>query len=165
MSFIPTILLAYLVLAIQSGIAPFIGVGGATPNLLLPVVIFIALYASREPALIGVYVIGLMQDMLSQDPLGVYPLVYAFLAIVARMTQPTIHRDHWLTHILLGLAGGTLHGAILWLVSVRLGGQRYSLELIFNSAIYTAITTPIILRVLVKSKRLFGFQPDRRALQ
>ena len=165
MSFIPTILLAYLVLAIQSGIAPFIDVGAATPNLLVPVVIFIALYASREPALIGVYVLGLMQDMLSQDPLGVYPIVYAFLAIVTRMTQPAIHREHPLTHLVLGLAGGALHGAILWLVSVRLGGQRYSFELIANSAIYTAITTPIILLLLIKSKRLFGFQPDRRILQ
>jgi len=139
--------------------------GGATPNLLLPVVIFIALYASRESALIGVYVLGLMQDMLSQDPLGVYPLVYASLALATRLTQPVIHREHWLTHLVLGLAGGALHGVILWLVSVRLGGQTYSMELVINSSIYTAITTPIILRVLIRSKRLFGFQPDRRSIQ
>lgn len=155
-------LLAYVVLGLQSGIAPFIDVRSATPNLLLPVVIFIALYASREPALIGIYVLGLMQDMLSQDPLGVYPLVYAVVAYAARMTRPVIHREHWLTHLILGLVGGALHGGILWLVSVRLGGERYSFELIANSAVYSAITTPIILKLLIRAKRLFGFQPERR---
>lgn len=162
MRFIPTILLAYLVLGIQSGLTPYIGIRNATPNLMVAVVIFISLYAPREPALIGVYILGLMQDVLSQDPLGVHPLVYAAVAAATRVTQPTIHREHWLTHLMLGLAAGALQGLILWLVGLKMP-PRPTVDVLANSAIYTAILTPIIVKCLIRIRRLFAFQPERKS--
>lgn len=161
MRFIPAILLAYVVLGVQSGLGPFIAVKDATPNFMLAVVIFIALYAPREPALIGVFVLGLMQDMLSQDPLGVYPLVYAAVAAATRVTQPAIHRQHWLTHLILGLVGGALHAGILMLVGLRMPG-RPSLDVLIASAIYTAVLTPVLLWLLISIRKVFAFRPERK---
>ncbi len=161
MRFVPTILLAYLVLGIESGIAPFIGIKSATPNLLLPVVIFIALYAPRDAALLGTYVIGLMQDMLSQEPLGVHALVYGAVTFAVRLTQPTIHREHPMTHILLAVVGGGLQGVVLILVALRLP-PRPPISMLMISTLYTAALSPIILRVLHKMKRFFAFQPERK---
>lgn len=154
MRVIPTILLAYVVLAVQSGLAPFIAVRGASPNLMLPVVIFVALYAPREVALIGVYVLGLMQDIMSQEPLGLHPLVYAAVAFATRATQPALHRNHWITQVILAALGAGLHAIILWLVGWRMP-PRPSFEALANGAIYTFVLTPLILRGLVALRRVF----------
>ncbi len=161
MRFIPTLILAYLVLGLQSGLAQHIQIRDASPNLVLPVVIFIALYASRDSALLGSYLIGLMQDILSMMPLGVNPLIYAAITAAVRMTQPAIHREHWLTHVLLGLAGGVLQGAILTIVGLRMP-PRPPLEMLVISTLYTAALCPFLLKPLLMSKRIFGFQPQRK---
>lgn len=162
MRFIPTLILAYLVLGLQSGLAQHIQIRDASPNLVLPVVIFIALYASRDSALLGSYILGLMQDMLSMVPLGVNPLIYGAITAAVRMTQPAIHREHWLTHILLGLAGGVLQGVILTIVGLRMPEVRAPLEMLVVSTLYTAALCPILLLPLLKSRRIFGFQPQRK---
>lgn len=163
MRFLPTILLSYLVLGIQSGLTPYIGIRNATPNLMVPVVVFIALYAPREPALIGVFILGLMQDVLSQDPLGVHALVCAAVAAATRITQPAIHREHWLTHLVLGLIGGALQGLVLWLVGLRMP-PRPSFDVLAYSAIYTAVLTPILLKGLISIRKVFAFQPERKTV-
>lgn len=159
MNFFLIILLAYVVLGIQSGLGPFIAMGDATPNLMVAVVVYIALYAPREPALIGVFVLGLMQDVLSQDPVGVYPLVYAAVAGATRITQPTIRREHWVTHLVLGATGGVLQGIILWLIGLRTG-SRPSLHTLIISAAYTAVLTPILLKGLIAMRKMFAFQRE-----
>lgn len=161
MRFIPTLILAYLALGLQSGLAQHIEIRGATPNLVLPVIIFIALYASRDSALLGSYLIGLMQDILSLVPLGVNPLVYAAVTVAVRMTQPAMYREHPLTHLILGLAGGVLQGVILTIVGLRMP-PRPPVDMLIGSTLYTAILCPILLLPLLKSKRLFGFQPERK---
>ena len=161
MRVIPTILLAYVVLAIQSGLAPFIAVRGASPNLMLPVIIFIALYAPREAAFVGVYVLGLMQDVLSQEPLGLHPLVYAAVAFATRATQPALQRNHWLTQIILSVAGAALQAAVLWIAGWRMPPAP-SFETLANAGIYTIVLTPLILRGLIAARRLFVVTPTSR---
>jgi rod shape-determining protein MreD len=159
--FIPALILAYLALGLQSGLAQHIQIRDASPNLVLPAVIFIALYASRDSALLGSYILGLMQDMLSMVPLGVNPLIYAAITAAVRMTQPAIHREHWLTHVLLGLAGGVLQGVILTIVGLRMP-PRPEVEMLVVSTLYTAALCPLLLKPLLMSRRIFGFQPERK---
>jgi len=160
MRIIPVLLLAYLVLGVQSGLSPFIAVGNASPNLMLAVILFITLYAPREAALIGVYVLGLMQDVLSQEPLGVHPLVYAAVAFATRATQPGIHREHWLTHVILSVAAAALHAGILYLIGIRLLSQPDP-RMLISTALYTVIVTPFLLRLLILARPLFIHRPDR----
>lgn len=164
MRIIPTLLLAYVVLAVQSGLAPFIAVRGASPNLMLPIVIFVALYAPRETALVGVYVLGLMQDVLSQEPLGLHPLVYAAVAFATRATQPALQRNHWLTQVILAVAGAVLHALALWLAGWRMP-PRPTLDVLANAAIYTAVLTPLILRGLGAMRGVFVVPQIPRALR
>lgn len=161
MRFLPCLILAYVILGLQSGLSQHIQIRDASPNLVLPVVIFIALYAPRDAALLGTYILGLMQDMLSMVPLGVHPLVYAAVTVAVRVTQPTLHREHWLTHVLLALAGGVLHGVILTIVGWRMP-PRPPVEMLVTSTLYTAVLCPILLKPLLMSRRIFGFQPERK---
>lgn len=161
MRFIPWLILAYVVLGLQSGLAPYIQIRDASPNLVLPVIIFIGLYAPRDSALLGTYVVGLMQDVISQYPLGTHALVYAAVTLGVRLTQPAIHREHWLTHVVLALVGGILQAIVLTIVGIRLGA-RPPVSLLLVSTLYTAAVSPLMLKPLHKIKRVFAFQPERK---
>lgn len=161
MRFIPWIILAYVVLGLQCGLGPYIQINDAAPNLVLPVIIFIALYAPRDAALLGTYIVGLMQDMISTVPLGTHALVYAAVTAAVRMTQPTIQREHWLTHVLLALSGGVLQGVVWTLAGMRMH-DRPPMSLLVTTTIYTAILSPFMLKYLHKIKRIFAFQPERK---
>ena len=161
MRYLPWFILAYLVLGLQCGLSPYIAFHNAPPNLVMPAAIFIALYAPRDAALLGTYVLGLMQDMLSQEPLGVHALLYSAVTLAVRFTQPRFYREHWMTHLLMGLIGGVTQGLILTLVSLRLP-PRPTFSLLLISAIYSTLLTPVLLLPLQKIKWIFGFKPERR---
>lgn len=163
MKLIAWLILAYLALGLQSGLSAFISVFGAPPNLILPVVIFIALYAPRDAALLGVYVLGLMQDVISQELLGVHALAYAAVALSVRFTQPAIHREHWLTHIVLALMGGLVHAGIVWLAGIRMG-TRPPVQLLLIGVTYTMLLSVPILRLLCRFKTLFVAPVERKQM-
>ena len=63
-------ILAYLALGAQVAVRPFVSVGEAVPNFLLMIVVFLAMNAPREPALLGCFFLGLMQDLLTLQALA-----------------------------------------------------------------------------------------------
>src|ERR1700749_2562039 len=80
-------ILAYLTLGLQIGLAGHIALGGARPNLVLLAVIFIAINAPRDAALLGCFVLGLLQDLTTQQPLGIFALSYGLVAMFTISTQ------------------------------------------------------------------------------
>src|SRR2546429_9086475 len=56
---------AYLVLALQIGLAPYLAYQGAAPNFVLLAVVFIAINAPRDAAPLGCFSPGVLQDPLS----------------------------------------------------------------------------------------------------
>src|SRR5204862_1426264 len=60
-------ILAYLMLGLQAGLAPYVRAGGAPPNFVLLTALFIALNAPRDASLLGCFGLGLMQDLRSEE--------------------------------------------------------------------------------------------------
>src|SRR4051812_19051797 len=146
---LPYFILAYVALGLQIGLGELSWMRGAGPNLPLLAVIFIAVNASREAALLGAFGIGVMQDMTTLQPLGLYALAYALVAMFVVSTQELVYREHPLTHFSLGLVGGLLtaavvliHGWIRPIAPATLSGfppARIAASGLMSSAIYTAI--------------------------
>ena len=164
MRWITYFILAYIALAIQAGAGPYIRWNGAPPNLVLLAVIFIAINAPREAALLGCLCLGLMQDLLTQSPLGLYALAYGMVGMFVVSTQQVVYREHPLTHFSLALVGGMLTSLVLLLQGFihRPGVGAWSL---FVTTLYTAILAPFVLGALQRIKRLFAFQPTRRKIR
>ena len=169
------IILAYLAVALQIGLGPFVEYRGAAPNLVLLTVIFIAVNAPRDPALLGGFVLGVMQDLVTQQQPGLYALSYALVALFVVSTQQVVYREHPLTHFSLALAGGLITATVLVLhgyihpaaprVSdgkTVLPAIRVSPTLLLTGVVYTAVLAPFVLALLQRMKGLFGFQPGRR---
>jgi rod shape-determining protein MreD len=106
---------AYICLGLQIGLSPYVRYQGAAPNFTLLAVIFIALNAPRDAAWLGAFGIGLIQDLLSAQPPGLYALAYGLTAVIAYGAAQVAYREHPLTHFSLTLVGGLLTMFILLL--------------------------------------------------
>ncbi len=76
-------ILAYLIIALQLALSGFLNWGRCTPNLVLPVAVFIAINARRPEALLGAFLLGAVQDLFTQQPPGLYAFSYGLVALFA----------------------------------------------------------------------------------
>jgi rod shape-determining protein MreD len=171
MRWFPYFILAYVALGVQSGLGAFAQVGRATPNFVLLAVVFIAVNAPRDAALLGCVVLGLLQDLLTNSPLGLWAMAYGAVGLFIVQTQDLVYREHFLTHFTLGLAGGLVSGAIVlihgWVYPLLHPAphlMRPAVGPVLASALYTGLLAPIVLGLLQRTKKVFAFKPSRRNL-
>src|SRR5947207_550080 len=101
-------ILAYMILGLQAGMSAYVQFRGAAPNLVLLAMLFIALCAPRDAALLGAVGLGLMQDMLTQQPLGVYAFAYGLIALMVVPCQTMVYAEHPATHVMAALVGSVI---------------------------------------------------------
>ena len=172
-------ILAYVTLGLQIGLAPYLRYRGAPPNLVLLAVVFIAMHAPRDAALLGAFCLGVLQDLVTQQPPGLFALSYGLVALFVTGAQQVVYREHPLTLFALALAGGAvtallvlLHGWLYAPVPSARGGAgtaaaalpavRPSAAVEFTRVLYTAALAPVVLFLLQRARRVFGFQAARR---
>ena len=175
MRWLSYILLAYIAVGLQIGLAPFVAYKGAAPNLVLLAVVFIAVNAPKDAALLGCFLLGFLQDLVTQQQPGLFAFSYGLVeALLIVSTQQVVYKDHPLTHFSLALAAAFITASVIllhgWLrppapkmIEGRMiRGLRPSATIELTRVLYTAILAPIVLGVLRKAKGIFGFQPSRR---
>src|SRR3569623_505338 len=164
-------ILAYVALGCQLALASrgYMDVKKATPNLVLLVVIYVAVNAPREAGLMGAFLMGLMQDLLTLYPLGTWATTYGLVAMFVISTQEFVYREHPLTHFSLALTGGLICGTLLtihdWVYPKLHGGSALDGGRIvgqFTGVIYTALLAPVVLGVLQRMRRAFSFRGRMR---
>lgn len=181
------LILAYLALGLQVGMGDYVAFRGASPNLVLLAVIFLAINAPREAALLGCFGLGVMHDLLTQQTPGLYALSYGLVGLMASRTNQVVDRDHPLSHFTMTLGGGLLVAVVLllhgWLyppgpaetrwvggtsgapaTQVAVAAIRPSALVELLRVVYTALLAPVVLGVLQRIRRAFNFQPGRRKL-
>jgi rod shape-determining protein MreD len=163
-------ILAYLALGLQVGVRGFVEVRGATPNFVLMIVVFLAINGAREPVLIASFLLGLMQDLFTQQPLGTWAIAYSLVGASVWSTQEIVYPKHPLTHFSLTLLGGilaavvlTIHGWLYALIHGREGGVGATgdLAIYLASALYSALLAPLFLGVLHRMRKAFAFARRR----
>jgi rod shape-determining protein MreD len=172
-------ILAYVAVGVQIALRGYFDIKGAEPNLVLLVVIFVAVNAPREAALGGAFLLGVMQDLLTLQPMGVWAVCYGLVAMFVISTHEIVYREHPLTHFSLALTGGILCTIVIvvhgWIYPMIHGRgmpagphnpeavllQRPSAIGLLAGTIYTAILAPLVLGALQRMKRAFAFR--RRA--
>src|SRR3954454_9286588 len=158
MRWLPYFILAYLTLGVQIGLGDFIAWHGARPNLVLIAVVFVALHAPRDAALLGCFSLGLLQDLLSQQPPGLYALSYGCVALLVSGAHHYVGRDNPVVHVVLALIGGLFTAVVLslhaWLRpagpavvddATIVAAVRAPILPLYITAIYTALLAPLIL--------------------
>ena len=114
MRWISYFILAYVILGLQTGIAAAMQWRNSGPNLVLLGVVFIAMNAPRNVALLGSFILGAMQDLCTQGTMGLYALSYGLVAMFVVTAQQAVYREHPLTHFSLTLIGGLITAGVLY---------------------------------------------------
>jgi rod shape-determining protein MreD len=168
MRWVSFFILAYVVLGLQSGLATAMEWKSATPNFVLIAVVFIAINAPRDAALLAAFILGLLYDMTtSQGILGLMALSYALSAAMILPIAKGLHRRHPAAHFALTLSVGIVVAIIVALhewIRPTTGAIRPSVLPLFYSAIYSAILAPIFIWVLQKFAGVFRFQTARHRI-
>ena len=149
---------AYVMLGLQVGMSRFIAFHGAAPNLGLIAVLFIAFNTRRETALLACFVIGFLQDLLSEQQPGLFAFAYGLVAMVVVETHQSVNRGRLIKPFVFALIGGLITALVILLHSwlhpagemandgkVILPPVRISAGVEFTRAVYTAVLAPIVL--------------------
>jgi rod shape-determining protein MreD len=156
-------ILAYVAVALQTGLSEYLRVGAARPDLVLLAVIFICIHAPRDAALLGAFGIGIVQDLVSLNPLGLSALVYSIVGMFTVSTQELVYKSHPLTQFGLGLTGGFI-SAFAFAIHGWIRGPRASVTELLAAALYTAVLAPFVLGALNLTRRAFAFRRRRRTI-
>lgn len=160
----PIILLLYILLGLEIGLAPYLTLRNSTPNFGLIAVIFISLNGPRRPVLATSLLLGLTQDMLSVHPLGLFAVAYVLAAYFVLAMRDIVYREHPLTHLTFTFIAGLLITALVllqgWMhplmpASGAIPAQRPAMGPLLLGSLYTAVLAVIILYPLQRWRRLF----------
>ena len=172
-------ILAYCALAVHVAVGPYVEWRGVAPNLVLLAAVYIAMNAPRERALLGCFCMGLLQDLLTGQPLGGYAFAYGLVGLFVVSAQQAVYRNHPLTHVSLALVGGLIT-AVVVLVSgfvhppgpalveggnVVTPAARPSVGGELLRVLYTALLAPFVLWGLNRLRRGFAFQGSYRKIR
>jgi rod shape-determining protein MreD len=124
---IPAILAVLVAAVLQAGLAPYISIGGVSPNFLLLVVVTIALVSGPASGASAGLASGLIFDLLGTGPVGPMALVLTVTGYLAGLLHEQMFAEGWLqpltvlavaalgTEIAYGLILGLLgEGAPFW---------------------------------------------------
>jgi rod shape-determining protein MreD len=160
MNWVAFILLGYGAMGLQTGLGSFARLGssdgGAAPNFGLIALVFIALNANWQAALLGGFILGALQDLATQQPFGLFAFSYGLAAMAIASVAQSVYRLHPLTHFFCTLMAGCLTALIL---SAHGWARHVSVPLVttFAGALYTAILAPFLIGGLQKMRKLFAF--------
>jgi rod shape-determining protein MreD len=158
-------ILVYFAVGLQLGLSGMATVKGVGPNLLLPVVVFLGLHLHRQPAVLGSFFAGLMQDLTSMQPPGLYAVSYLLSALVISRVAESVRRGHVLTWLAMTLLAGGITGILQLLHDVfrsSADGVRVGPRTVVVSVVYSAVVAPAVIWTLRQVNRMLGPEQGRR---
>jgi len=137
---LPTIAAIFVAVLLQVGLAPYMAIGGVTPNFLLLVVVTLALVEGPTPGAASGFAAGLLFDLLGTGPVGPMALVLAVTGYVAGLLHEQMFAEGWLLPLTVlavaSLAAELAYGLLLMLMGA--GGPFWSslLTIMLPGAVY-----------------------------
>ncbi len=163
------LIVAYLIVCVQFAQASVLQLGGWAPNLILILVVFLALHAATEPALVGCVLIGFMHDAITDQGLGTHPLIYGLLGLSVTQLRAIMYREHPFTHLTLGAMIGLAYILMLnlreWLRAFWLKEE----ETVFiatqlGGVLLTMLLAPVMIYFLRSIRKYFAFKQPQQSM-
>ena len=115
-----------------------------TPLLPLVVVFFWSIYGPSYLPSVSVFLIGLLQDLLTGGPLGLWPMVYLLTQYVV-LSQRSYFQGREQQVVWLGFTFATISAAvILWMVMSLMRGELLPIWALTGQMITTIAAYPLI---------------------
>src|SRR5687767_11986015 len=157
-----------LLLLVQSNLYRLLGplnvllghnfLNGATPSLVLPLIIYLGVYEHSMPRGAALsFGIGYAQDLLGSAPIGLFTFVYVAIWWLSRVAGVRLTAQTVLTRMSLALVFALVQSAlILVLLAVFGSDNRRPIELahiVLPHAIATALCSPLLFRIAQRMRQ------------
>jgi len=158
--FLPAAAAILIATLLQVGLAPYIAIGGVTPNFLLLVVVTIALTTGPSEGATSGFVAGLLFDLVGTGPLGPMALVLTITGYLAGLLHEQMFAEGWLLPMTV-LAIASISAEIAyWLVLSLLGSGGPFWSSFFTKMLPGAVYN-VALALLVYPWLARFLRPDR----
>lgn len=147
--------LGLLLILVQSNLFRVMGyvpLAGATPSLLLPLVVFMGVheYSVFRGALLS-FALGYLLDVFAAAPTGLYTFSSVVVFVVSRVAGVRLAAQTALTKIALAFAFSLLEGTVVIILTAIFGGDaarpRALASLVLPHAVSTALIAPLVFQV------------------
>lgn len=167
------LILAFITVCVQTAFAPHVEIMHTRPDLMLLLVVFYGIHARGTDGLLTAWVAGLFTDLCTQEPLGLFCVLYSLVALVLMQVRELVFRDHLMTHVVLTF----VFALAVKLVLAFYVRWRYPLVSSENpifiralvSALYTTALAPLVQYPLIRFQRALALrapiESDRRAFR
>lgn len=160
-------ILAMMLLALQTTVAPRVAIYGARPDLLFVLVVFLGLYARPQQAVIAACAVGLAADLLTLERFGLLAATYGLAVVLVVTIREFLFRYRSTTQFFMTFGAAVLANSA-WLIyrsaAFGLPGDgliRGAVIHLFLPSLYTAAFAPILHGGLLSAGRLFGIRKPR----
>lgn len=154
--------LAFLGICVQTALAPQVEILTARPDVMLLLAVFYALHGRGYDGLLVAWTCGILVDLSSQAPLGLFACVYALAGMLVFAIREAVFRDRLATHALVTLICAALSqlalaGYVAWRYPLAASAHAVYLQAL-ASAVYTTALVPIVHGPLLRYHRLLGLR-------
>lgn len=142
---------------LQVGVAPYISIGGVSPNFFVIIVVVMAMTnGSSEGVAIG-FIAGMLLDLIGTGPLGPWALVLSITGYVVGLLGQNLFAEGWLLPVTV-LSIASLFSELLSTIMVFVLGTeapfwRALMSQVFPTAVYTIFISVLLFPVLSKVLR------------
>jgi len=162
---LPTVVAVLVAGLLQAGLAPYLAIGGVTPNFLLVVVITIALIQGPTPGASAGFAAGLIFDLLGTGPVGPMALVLTVTGFLVGLLHEQMFAEGWLlplTVLAIGALGAEMaYGLILGMLGEGGPLLRGLLTTMLPAAVYDTVLAllfyPWLARFLRRERSMTTF--------
>ncbi len=146
--FIPLTLSLIVAFVLQAGLAPYLALGGVTPNFLLLVVITVALTSGPISGATVGFIAGLLFDMLGSGPVGPAALVFSVTGYLAGLMHAQMFAEGWrlpLTVLAVAVLGAEMaYAAVLALLGSDIEFWTAFFTRMLPGAVYNAVLALLV---------------------
>ncbi len=144
--------LGFALLVLQSNLFRLIDklpVGGATPSLLLPLIVFMGVheYSIARGAALS-FLLGYLLDLFAAAPTGLFTFITVATFVIAHLAGVRLSAQTLFTKIALAFGFAVMEGIIIVVLTAIFGGDparsRSLATLVFPHAIATAVFAPLV---------------------
>ena len=128
-------LLAIFSIILQTTLIPELEFFGATPDLLLVIVIFAALQRQTTIDLVIIFILGLCKDVAVGNPLGLHAFILLVIAYLATRIRNKIFKDNFSSQIFMVMIFTYIYQFLIWFMLNTILETKFELGIWFKKSL------------------------------
>lgn len=138
----------------QTTLLQYIAIGGVVPNTTLIILVTIALLKGKKTGAILGISMGLLQDIVISEVIGINALIYFFIGYLVGIVDNKVFKDNlWIAVVFTGLSTiffHALHYVLMYFMSIEVSFGVMFRNMVWIEFLYNTIFSVLIFKGITK---------------